>query len=62
MNTKDLSSLTAKTRRKTSINSIENHINKNNDKIALSPLKQSILWKFILQLKRKLLASQKLTR
>ena len=43
MNTNDLSSLTAKTKRKTSINSIENFINNKYDKIALSHLKQSIL-------------------
>ena len=43
MNTNDLSSLTAKTKRKTSINSIENYINNKYDKIALSHLKQSIL-------------------
>ena len=43
MNTNDLSSLTAKTKRKTSINSIENYINNKYDEIALSHLKQSIL-------------------
>ena len=43
MNTNDLSSLTAKTERKTSINSIKNYINNKYDKIALSHLKQSIL-------------------
>ena len=43
MNTNDLSSLTAKTNRKTSINSIENYINNKYDEIALSHLKQSIL-------------------
>ena len=43
MNTNDLSSLTAKTKRKTSINSIENYINTKYDEIALSHLKQSIL-------------------
>ena len=43
MNTNDLSSLTAKTKRKTSINSIDNYINNKYDEIALSHLKQSIL-------------------
>ena len=43
MNTNDLSSLTAKTKKKTSINSIENYINNKYDEIALSHLKQSIL-------------------
>ena len=43
MNTNGLSSLTAKTKRKTSINSIENYINNKYDEIALSHLKQSIL-------------------
>ena len=43
MNTNDLSSITAKTKRKTSINSIENYINNKYDEIALSHLKQSIL-------------------
>ena len=43
MNTNDLSSLTAKTKRKTSINSIKNYINNKYDEIALSHLKQSIL-------------------
>ena len=43
MNTNDLSSLTAKTKRKTSINSIENYINNKYDEIALSHLNQSIL-------------------
>ena len=43
MNTNDLSSLTAKTERKTSINSIKNYINNKYDEIALSHLKQSIL-------------------
>ena len=38
-----MSSLTAKTKRKTSINSIENYINNKYDEIALSHLKQSIL-------------------
>ena len=38
-----MSSLTAKTKRKTSINSIENYINNKYDEIALSQLKQSIL-------------------
>ena len=43
MNTNDLSLLTAKTKKKTSINSIENYINNKYDEIALSHLKQSIL-------------------
>ena len=43
MNTNDLSPLTAKTKRKTSINSIENYINNKYHEIALSHLKQSIL-------------------
>ena len=43
MNTNDLSSLTAKTKRKTSINNIDNYINNKYDEIALSHLKQSIL-------------------
>ena len=43
MNANLLSSLTAKTKGKTSINSIENYINNKYDKIALSHLKQSIL-------------------
>ena len=43
MNTNDLSSLTAKAKRKTSINSIKNYINNKYDEIALSHLKQSIL-------------------
>ena len=43
MNTNELSLLTAKTKRKTSINSIENYINNKYDEIALSHLKQSIL-------------------
>ena len=42
INTNDLSSLTAKTKKKTSINSIENYINNKYDEIALSHLKQSI--------------------
>ena len=43
MNTNELSLLTAKTKWKTSINSIENYINNKYDEIALSHLKQSIL-------------------
>ena len=43
MNTNDLSSLTARTKMKTTINSIENYINNKYDEIALSHLKQSIL-------------------
>ena len=43
MNTNDLSSLTAKTKKKRSINSIENYINNKYDEIALCHLKQSIL-------------------
>ena len=43
MNTNELSLLTAKTKRKMSINSIENYINNKYDEIALSHLKQSIL-------------------
>ena len=43
MNTNDLSLLTAKTKKKKLINSIENHINDKYDKIALSNLNQSIL-------------------
>ena len=43
MNTNDLSSLTAKTKKTMSINSIENYINNKYDEIALSHLKQSIL-------------------
>ena len=42
-NTNDLSSLTAKTNRKRSINSIENYIDNKHDEIVLSHLKQSIL-------------------
>ena len=42
MNTNDLSSLTDKTEKKTSINIIENYINSKYDEIALSHLKQSI--------------------
>ena len=45
MNTNDLSSLTARTKMKTTINSIENYINNKYDEIALSHLKQSILSK-----------------
>ena len=43
MNTNDLSLLTAKTKKKKLINSIENHINNKYDEIALSYLNQSIL-------------------
>ena len=43
MNTNDVSLLTAKTKRKMSINSIENYINNKYDETALSHLKQSIL-------------------
>ena len=43
MNTNDLSLLTAKTKRKASINSIKNYISNKYDEIALSHLKQSIL-------------------
>ena len=43
MNTNDLSLLTAKTKKKKLINSIENHINNKYDEIALSHLNQSIL-------------------
>ena len=43
MNTNELSLLTAKTKRKTSINSIKNYINNKYDEIALSHLKQSVL-------------------
>ena len=43
MNINDLSLLTAKTKRKTSINSIKNYINNKYDEIASSHLKQSIL-------------------
>ena len=43
MNTNDLSLITAKTKRKMSINSIDNYINNKYDEIALSHLKQSIL-------------------
>ena len=43
MNTNDLSLLTAKTKRKTSINSIKNYIDNKYDEIELSHLKQSIL-------------------
>ena len=43
LNRNDLSSLIAKTKRKTSINSIEKYINNKYDEIALSHLKQSIL-------------------
>ena len=43
MNTDDLSSLTAKTKRKTSVYSIANYINNKYDEIALSYMKQSIL-------------------
>ena len=45
MNTNDLSSLTAKTKKKTSKNSIENYINNGYDEIALPHRKQSILSK-----------------
>ena len=44
MNTNDLSSLTDKTEKKTAINIIENYINSKYDEIALSHLKQSILF------------------
>ena len=43
MSTNDLPLLTAKAKRKTSINSIENYFNNKYDKIALSHLKQSKL-------------------
>ena len=43
MNTNDLSLLTAKTKKKKLINSIENHINNKYDERALSHLNQSIL-------------------
>ena len=43
MNTNDLSSLTAKAKRKTSINTIKNYINNKYDEITLSHPKQSIL-------------------
>ena len=43
MNTNDLSLLTAKTKKKKLINSIENHINNKYHEIALSHLNQSIL-------------------
>ena len=43
MNTNDLSLITAKTKRKMSINSIDSYINNKYDEIALSHLKQSIL-------------------
>ena len=43
MNTNDLSLLTAKTKKKKLINSIENHINNKYQEIALSHLNQSIL-------------------
>ena len=39
MNTNDLSSLTAKTKKTMSINSIENYFNNKYDEIALSQLK-----------------------
>ena len=43
MNTNDLSSLTPKTKQKTSTNSVENYINNKHGEIVLSHLKQSIL-------------------
>ena len=43
MNRNDLSLLTAKTKKKKLINSIENHINNKYQEIALSHLNQSIL-------------------
>ena len=43
MNTNDLSLLTAKTKKKKLINSIQNHINNKYHEIALSHLNQSIL-------------------
>ena len=54
-------SLTAKTKRETSINSIENYINNKYGEIALSHLKQSMLSEVHTTI-RKLLASQRQTR
>ena len=59
MNTNDLSSLTAKTKRKTSINSIENYINNKYDEIALSHLKQSILLEVHATINKKIISIPK---
>ena len=59
MNTNDWSSLTAKTKRKTSINSIENYINNKYDEIALSHLKQSILLEVHATINKKIISIPK---
>ena len=59
MNTNDLSSLTAKTKRKTSINSIENYINNKYDEIALPHLKQLILRVFHTTINEKIISITK---
>ena len=59
MNTNGLSPLTAKTKRKTSINSIENYINNKYDEIALSHLKQSILLKVHATINEKIISIPK---
>ena len=59
MKTNDLRSLVAKTKRKTSINSIENYINSEYDKIALPHLKQSILSEFHTTINEKVISIPK---
>ena len=62
MNAKDLPSLTAKSKRKASINSIENYINNKYDKIVLSHLKQSIMSEVHTVTNGKIIPIQKETR
>ena len=59
MNTNDLSLLRAKTKRKTSINSIENYSNNKYEKIALSLLNQSILSEVHATINKKLISIPK---
>ena len=59
MNTNGLSSLTGKTKRKTSINSNENYINSKYDEIALSHLKQSTLWEVHTTINEKIISIPK---
>ena len=59
INTNDLSSLTAKTKGKMSIHSIENHINNKYDEIALSHLKQSIMLGFHTTINGKIISNPK---
>ena len=59
MNTNDLSSLTAKRKRKTSVNSIKNYINNKYDEIALSRVKQSILSEFHTTINKKIISIPK---